>query len=207
MAATGTEHPTLAQLKSFFDYIKSYFCKQSDYTALKQQVDGITPSEPYTLPTASSSVKGGIKVGTGLSMSGDTLNNTITKYTLPTASASTLGGVKVGSGLSISGGVLSASGASFSKTSIKSSGSGFTAYRWGDVCVVHVEASSVSGSTTLGKVQSAYAPSAAIVGTCVSAASNPNVAGFIKVDTSGNVIVNMVQSGTHAPSGSVMWIA
>lgn len=71
----------------------------------------------YTLPTASDTTKGGIKVGVGLSMVGEVLNNTnptpSTPYVLPTASADTLGGVKVGSGLSIDeNGVLSSSGGS-----------------------------------------------------------------------------------------------
>lgn len=62
----------------------------------------------YTLPTASETTKGGIKVGVGLTMDGETLKNTNpTPYTLPTASAETLGGVKVGDGLSIDEGVLS----------------------------------------------------------------------------------------------------
>lgn len=62
----------------------------------------------YTLPTASADTKGGVKIGSGLSMSGEVLNNSNpTPYSLPTASAETLGGVKVGSGLSITDGVLS----------------------------------------------------------------------------------------------------
>lgn len=65
----------------------------------------------YTLPTATSSVLGGVKVGSGLSISSGVLSATGGgSYTLPTASDSVLGGVKVGSGLSISSGVLSASG-------------------------------------------------------------------------------------------------
>jgi hypothetical protein len=67
-------------------------------------MSGDTLNNAYSLPTASASVKGGVKIGSGLSMSGDTLNNA---YSLPTASASVLGGIKVGSGLSISSGVLS----------------------------------------------------------------------------------------------------
>ena len=67
---------------------------------------------PYTLPTASSSVLGGIKVGTTLSINSGVLDYTNpnpTPYTLPIASASVLGGIKVGSRLSIDGsGVLSA---------------------------------------------------------------------------------------------------
>lgn len=67
----------------------------------------------YTLPTASAETKGGVKIGSGLTMTGEVLsNNNPTPYSLPTASAETLGGVKVGSGLSIADGVLSATGGS-----------------------------------------------------------------------------------------------
>lgn len=98
--------------------------------------DSITISasgSSYSLPLASNSTRGGIKLSSGTqggtpngitTTSGRTyavqVNSseqavvnvpwTDTKYTLPTASASTLGGVKVGSGLAISNGVLSATG-------------------------------------------------------------------------------------------------
>lgn len=93
----------------------------------------IPSGSSYTLPLASNSTRGGIKLLS--STQGGTPNGitttsgrtyavqvnsseqavvnvpwTDTTYTLPTASASTLGGVKVGSGLSISNGVLSTSG-------------------------------------------------------------------------------------------------
>lgn len=93
----------------------------------------IPSGSSYTLPLASNSTRGGIKLSS--STQGGTPNGitttsgrtyavqvnsseqavvnvpwTDTTYTLPTASASTLGGVKVGSGLSISNGVLSTSG-------------------------------------------------------------------------------------------------
>lgn len=73
----------------------------------------------YTLPTASESTKGGVKIGSGLSMSGEVLNNTNpTPYSLPTASDEVLGGVIVGSGLTIDeNGILSSSGGSFNPTS------------------------------------------------------------------------------------------
>lgn len=65
----------------------------------------------YTLPTASASTKGGVKIGAGLSMDGEVLNNSNpTAYTLPTASASTKGGVKIGDGLTMDGEVLKVSG-------------------------------------------------------------------------------------------------
>lgn len=68
----------------------------------------------YTLPTASATVLGGIKVGANLSIDGNgVLSANADAYTLPVATPSVLGGVKVGSGLSIDGsGVLSATGSS-----------------------------------------------------------------------------------------------
>ena len=66
------------------------------------------PGPTYTLPNATTSTLGGIRVGSGLTISSGTLS-----YTLPTASAGTLGGVRVGSGLTISGGVLAADSTSY----------------------------------------------------------------------------------------------
>ncbi|MDR1397392.1 MAG: hypothetical protein LBJ14_06640 [Desulfarculales bacterium] len=83
---------------------ENYFIK-ADGTPLKL---GDTPA-PYELPAATASVKGGVKIGSGLSMNGEVLNNSNpTAYALPAASASVRGGIKVGGGLSISGDVLSA---------------------------------------------------------------------------------------------------
>jgi hypothetical protein len=65
------------------------------------------PSIPsaYTLPIASSTVLGGIKVGANLTINPSTgvLDANAGSYTLPTASASVLGGIKIGSGLTIDG--------------------------------------------------------------------------------------------------------
>jgi hypothetical protein len=63
----------------------------------------------YSLPIATASILGGIKVGSNLSINATTgvLDATYT-YTLPTASPTVLGGIKVGSNLSIDGnGILS----------------------------------------------------------------------------------------------------
>ena len=73
---------------------------------------GITDAaSAYTLPPASASVLGGIKVGSNLSITTDgTLSAPAptAAYSLPPASTSVLGGIKVGSNLTISNGVLSA---------------------------------------------------------------------------------------------------
>ena len=67
----------------------------------------------YTLPTASGSTLGGIKIGTGLSIDGSGVVSATGggSYTLPTASTSVLGGVQVdGSTITISNGVITAVG-------------------------------------------------------------------------------------------------
>ena len=107
----------------------------------------------YTLPTASSTTLGGVRVGAGLginsgilsaSVAGIVAGNNVSLvnnagvytinavaggggYVLPTATGSTLGGVKVGAGLAIANGVLSttSSGGSGSVYSV-TAGSGLT---------------------------------------------------------------------------------
>ena len=56
----------------------------------------------YSLPVASDSTLGGIKVGSGLK-----IVNGVLSLDLPVASGETLGGIKVGTGLEIVDGVLS----------------------------------------------------------------------------------------------------
>lgn len=67
-------------------------------------VEGLNGGE-YTLPTASSSTLGGVKVGSNLSID----ENGVLSASTQIASSSVLGGVRVGSGLNVSaGGTLSA---------------------------------------------------------------------------------------------------
>ena len=66
---------------------------------------GGSGTDTYTLPTASESVKGGIKIGTGLEMTGESLG-------LSTASESVIGGAKIGVGLSMDSDTLTLNTAS-----------------------------------------------------------------------------------------------
>jgi len=84
-------------------------------TGLSQILNKPTIPTAYTLPTASDTVLGGIKVGANLSINPTTgvLDANPGSYTLPTASATVLGGIKIGAGLLIDGnGVVTASGTS-----------------------------------------------------------------------------------------------
>jgi hypothetical protein len=68
----------------------------------------LTSTGGYSLPTASASVLGGVKIGSGISIDGSGVISASSGYTLPNATTSTLGGVIVGSGLSVSSGTVSA---------------------------------------------------------------------------------------------------
>lgn len=137
----------LAQLGTFLKNLKTIFVQKdgskvlsdNNYTtAEKNKLAGISANaNAYTLPTASVSVLGGVKIGTNVAISDGTISVDLSgkvdkvsgkglssndyttsektklaglsNYTLPIASASALGGIKIGSNLSISAdGVLSA---------------------------------------------------------------------------------------------------
>lgn len=154
--------------------------------------DSITISasgSSYSLPLASNSTRGGIKLSS--STQGGTPNGitttsgrtyavqvnsneqavvnvpwTDTKYTLPTASSSTLGGVKVGSGLSISNGVLSATGGgeadsvAWGNVTGKPSwiGSSKPSYSWSEITSKPTLVKQVEPGTPSTDWQSAYVP-------------------------------------------------
>ena len=81
-------------LKTAIDAVES----GSFYT--KAEVDALV--RPYTLPAATTTTLGGVKVGSGLSVTGDgTLSADAQEYSLPTASYYTLGGIRIGSNLSM----------------------------------------------------------------------------------------------------------
>lgn len=76
----------------------------------------------YTLPAATGSTLGGVKIGSNITVSSGTISlsktnvtnalgytppTTDTKYTLPNATSSTLGGVKIGSNITVSSGTIS----------------------------------------------------------------------------------------------------
>jgi hypothetical protein len=74
----------------------------------KGRVTSGTNPSGYSLPTATASVLGGIKIGSGLSIDGSGVVSAASSYTLPDATTLVKGGVIVGSGLGVSSGTLSA---------------------------------------------------------------------------------------------------
>lgn len=97
---------------------------QKNFTStLATKLDGIAASaNAYTLPVATGSVSGGVRIGNNLTMTSGVLSANAAGYTLPTAEASVLGGIKVGTNLSIASGVLSASDTTYSDATTSASG-------------------------------------------------------------------------------------
>ena len=69
-----------------------------------------------SLPIASSSTLGGVKIGSGLTVAEDGTISAAAAYTLPTASSSVKGGIKVGTGLTMSSETLNHSNSVTAKT-------------------------------------------------------------------------------------------
>ena len=69
-----------------------------------------------SLPIASTSTLGGVKIGSGLTVAEDGTISAAAAYTLPTASSSVKGGIKVGTGLTMSSETLNHSNSITAKT-------------------------------------------------------------------------------------------
>lgn len=110
-----------ALLAGKVDKVDGKGLSSNDYTtAEKNKLAGLSN---YSLPTASASQLGGIKVGANLNVDGDGVLSAVQgAYTLPTASATQLGGIKVGTNLSINNGVLSSKDTTYSVATVAANG-------------------------------------------------------------------------------------
>lgn len=88
--------------------------------------------------------------------------------------------------------------------------SGCTAYAWGSVVTVECTNVSVPGNqkTQVGTLGAQYAPPATATGLVTSTNSGVSRTGFLQVDTSGNVFINMVtgQSATETATGVMTFL-
>ena len=170
-------------------------------------INSATESYTYSLPTASSSTLGGIKVGSRLSISNGVLSADNQSFTLPTASSSTLGGIKVGSRLSISNGVLSADNQTFSLPTASSStlggikvGSGLTISS--GVLSANVQSIPTASSSTLGgiKVGGGLSISSGVLSANVQSipTASSSTLGGVKVGSGLSI-----SSGVLSASGSI----
>lgn len=89
------------------------------YTYMKGKMDRVYQAKGTyltSLPVASSSTLGGVKIGSGLTVAEDGTISAAAAYTLPTASSSVKGGIKVGTGLTMSSETLNHSNSITAKT-------------------------------------------------------------------------------------------
>jgi collagen type VII alpha len=141
----------------------------------------------YTLPTASGSTLGGIKIGTGLSIDGNGVVSATGggSYTLPTASTGTLGGVKIdGTTITIdSNGVISAvgggsgGGISISDVGTYLTNNGYTTTTYVDGQISNLINGAPGALNTLNELAAAIA-------------SNPNFATDLTTSLSGKLSIS-----------------
>jgi hypothetical protein len=133
----------------------------------------------YSLPTASASVLGGIKIGSGLSIDGSGVVSAAASYTLPVATASVLGGVKQGTNTTIAadGTISVATGAGYSYTLPVATSSVLGGVKQGTNItidangVISASSSGASATTTISNKTAAYTVVAGDLGTIINCTS------------------------------------
>ena len=171
--------------------------------------------EDYTLPIAGTTSIGGVRGSGDISVNASTGDMALNDGTV-TASKLTAGAVTTDKLLN--GAVTSDKLASGVATQINNGNnawvqwsgetsaigtamaSGCTAYAWGNVVTVMCSAVGVPGNqkTQVGTLGAQYAPPVKATGLAMSTSSGANRTGFLQVDASGNVFVNMVTGQPQA---------
>ena len=171
-------------------------------------VAGSIPQE-YTLPIAGTTSLGGVRGSGDISVNANTGDMALNDGTV-TASKLTAGAVttdkvlngavtseKLASGVAtqINNGNNSWTQWSAAPVTIDSAmDTGCSAYAWGKVVTVRCSGVSVTGNQRkqIGTLGTQYAPAVEVTGLVMSTYSGVARTGFIKVDTSGNVFINMM---------------
>lgn len=188
-------------------------------------VAGSIPQE-YALPIAGTTSLGGVRGSGDISVNASTGDMTLNDGTV-TAGKITAGAVTTDKVLN--GAVTSEKLASGVATQINNGNnawvqwsgetsaigtamtSGCTAYAWGNVVTVVCSNVSVPGNqkTQIGTLGAQYAPPVTATGIVASFSSGSTRTGFLQVDTSGNVFINMLtgQSQTENATGVLTFLA
>ena len=150
------------------------------YTYMKGKMDSIYQAKGTyltSLPIASSSTLGGVKIGSGLTVAEDGTISAAAEYTLPTASSTTKGGIKVGSGLTMSSETLNHSNSITAKTAYGSTATTASA-NGGKIVVTDVKYDAqghITGSTdrTITLSQATYTLAGLMGSTAKGSATQP----------------------------------
>lgn len=189
---------------------------------------GVASSIPqeYTLPIAGTTSIGGVRGSGDISVNASTGDMTLNDGTV-TAGKLTAGAVTTDKVLN--GAVTSEKLASGVATQINNGNNawvqwsgetsaigtamtnGCTAYAWGNVVTVECASVSVPGNqkTQIGTLGAQYTPPVTATGLVTSTNSGVTRTGFLQVDTSGNVFINMVtgQSAIETATGVLTFLA
>lgn len=88
--------------------------------------------------------------------------------------------------------------------------SGCSACAWGKVVTVQCDDVSLPGNakTQIGTLGTQYAPAKAVTGVVLSTATGTNHAGYLKIDTEGNVYINMStgSSANESAAGALTYL-
>lgn len=131
----------------------------------------------YSLPIASTTTLGGVKIGSGLTVAEDGTISAAAAYTLPTASSTVKGGIKVGSGLTMSSETLNHSNSITAKTSYGSTATTASA-NGGKIVVTDIKYDAqghITGSTdrTITLSQTTYTLAGLMGSTAKGSATQP----------------------------------
>ncbi len=183
-------------------------------------------SQEYTLPIAGTTSLGGVRGSGDISVSASTGDMALNDGTV-TAGKLTAGAVTTDKLLN--GAVTSEKLASGVATQVNNGNNawvqwsgesstigtamatGCTACTWGNVVTVVCSGVSVPGNqkTQIGTLGARYAPAVTATGLVTSSSSGSNRTGFLQVDTSGKVFINMVtgHSQTEDATGVLTFLA
>lgn len=147
---------------------------------IKNKADSVyQPTGTYltSLPIASSSTLGGVKIGSGLTVAEDGTISAAAAYTLPTASSSVKGGIKVGTGLTMSSETLNHSNSITAKTAYGSTATTASA-NGGSITVTDIKYDAqghITGSTdrTITLSQTTYTLAGLMGSTAKGSATQP----------------------------------
>lgn len=189
------------------------------------EVAGSIPQE-YTLAIAGTTSLGGVRGSGDISVNASTGDMALNDGTV-TASKLTAGAVTTDKMLN--GAVTSEKLASGVTTQVNNGNnawvqwsgentaigtdmaSGCTAFAWGNVVTVECRDVTLPGDqkTQIGRLGAQYAPPVAATGLVMSSSTGYNRPGFLQVDTSGNVFINMVtgSSQTETATGVMTFLA
>lgn len=188
-------------------------------------VAGSIPEE-YTLPIAGTTSLGGVRGSGDISVNASTGDMTLNDGTV---TAGKLNAGAVTTDKMLNGAVTSEKLASGVATQVNNGNNswtqwsaapvaigsamatGCTAYAWGKVVTVQCGGVALPGNvkTQIGTLGTQYAPPVTATGLVASAKSGAARTGFLQVDASGNVFINMVtgQSETEIATGVLTFLA